>query len=226
MRTPRPHHVTSLLLLVLALVTAATGCGEPAADRGAGQEPTAPPTAEPVTTLPEAEPEEAPRPTPSAIAAGKRYERLVAAYTPVSVRINFLVAAETLRQDAVDSGAGEDVERERFGAVRVEVVRMREVLRRAAPRVARSPVGDADEQHVQQLMLTAIRARLRALAQLERALDALASDRVPDSRAQALVDLWRSTWDVSLRAAREATTSMQDARARLGLEPALEESIR
>ena len=37
---------------------------------------------------------------------------------------------------------------------------------------------------------------------------------------------WRASWDASLRATREATTTTQDALAELGLEPAREEALR
>lgn len=165
-------------------------------------------------------------PSRQAIAAGRRFEALVAAYTPVSTRINFLVAAETLRRDAVESAAGDDVERERFGAVRVEIVRMRVVLDQSRPRVAAVAVTDTDQQHVKDLMLAAIDARRRALARLEVALDHLGGVEEPDARASLLIERWEEGWNESLRLAREATTRMQDARARLRLAPALEESIR
>jgi hypothetical protein len=74
-------------------------------------------------------------------------------------------------------------------------------------------------------MVDSIDARLRAIAALARELDADASDTVGDSEVEALDDAWHSAWDDSLRSAREATTSMQDLRARLGLDPPREESI-
>jgi hypothetical protein len=144
----------------------------------------------------------------------------------VSRRVNFLVSAETLRQDAVLSRAGDKVELERFGAVRLEIGRMGRLLRQTRPRVAAAKVTTPDEQHVQDDMLAAIDARLRALTQLEVALDALGDDKVPASRDEELEDRWRASWDESLRLAREATTTMQDSRAMLGLEPGPEDGIR
>lgn len=164
-------------------------------------------------------------PSPAAIAQGRRFDALVAAYAPVSARTNFLVAAETLRRDAVDSGAGADVELERTGAVRVEINRMRGVLRTARPRVAAVPLTSDVQRRVQRHMLDAIDARIRSLAQLDAALDASAAE-LPDRVVEARFDAWRGSWDASLRAARIATTVMQAARAELGLVPAPEESIR
>lgn len=164
-------------------------------------------------------------PSPAAIAQGRRFDALVAAYAPVSARVNFLVAAETLRTDGVESGAGADVELERTGAVRVEVNRMRGILRAARPRVSAVPLTSDVQRRVQRHMLDAIDARIRSLAQLDAALDAVAAE-LPDRVVEARFDAWRSSWDASLRAARTATTVMQSARADLGLVPAPEESIR
>ena len=74
-------------------------------------------------------------------------------------------------------------------------------------------------------MLEAIDARLRSTGELTLALKAAgngSADTVVDTRWET----WRASWDASLRAAREATTTMQAAREELGLVPAPEESIR
>jgi hypothetical protein len=164
-------------------------------------------------------------PTPAARATDARFRALLREYAPVTARINFLVTAETLREDAVAARASEKTEFERYGSVRLEVLRMEPMLRGARSKVADVAVT-SEEQHVQDLMLEAIDARLRALGELKLALDASGAEETPASEAERLEDQWRASWDESLRAAREATTSMQDTRARLGLEPAPEDGIR
>lgn len=160
-----------------------------------------------------------------AAAIRRRLDALVAAYKPVSARINFLVSAETLRKDAVGSGAGEAIELERTGAVRVELRRMRSVLGDARSAIADVQVGSDVQQRIQRLLLQAVDFRLRSLGQLEAALDGLAGE-VGDSEIDARFEAWEESWDASLRAAREATTALQDERARVGLDPAPEESFR
>ena len=158
-------------------------------------------------------------------AISRRLDALVVAYSPISARINFLVSADTLRTAAVDSSAGVDVELERTGLVRVEIGRMRTVLAAARPKVAGVRASSNVQRRLQRLMLRAIDSRQLALDQLEFALDGVAGklgDRVVDER----FDRWRVSWNESLRAAREATTLLQDERARIGLEPSPEESIR
>lgn len=216
-----------LLAFALGAALVLSGCGE---GGSAGGE-IAPVVTQPSSEGPEVASDRvdadiAVQPTRAARAAGNRYDQLVRAYAPVSVRINFLVTAETLRADAVESGAAEAVEVERFGSVRLEIERMRPVLRRARQAVASVAVNGPDQQHVRDLMLAAIDARMRALGEHEVALGALANEEAPDSQVDALVDAWQASWDESVRYARDATTAMQDARARLGLSPALEESIR
>lgn len=220
MRARRRHSITMLATLLLF-----AGCSDEPAPRpgdapprpGAGREDEA---VEPVGE------DEAPVVPPARAAAIDRaFVGLVDAYADVSGRINFLVAAETLREDAVDSGAGEAVELERTGAVRVELRRLRAVLARTRPKVARARVSDEVQQRVQRLLLQAIDARTRALGQLEFALDGLAAE-VGDTVIDERFDAWRTSWDESLGATRAATTSMQDERARVGLEPAPEESFR
>jgi hypothetical protein len=164
-------------------------------------------------------------PTRAARAAARRFDVLVTEYAPVSARVNFLVTAETLRRDAVESGSGEDVELERTGQVRVELRRMRDVLAAARPNVAGANVSSEPQRQLQQLLLAAIDARRRSLVELDLALDAIATE-LADSVVDERYEAWDASWNESLRAARAATTLLQDRRARLGLEPALEESIR
>ncbi len=165
------------------------------------------------------------QPTRAARAAARRFDALVTTYAPVSARVNFLVTAETLRRDAVESGSGEAVELERTGQVRVELRRMRDVLAAARPNVAGANVSSEQQRQLQRLLLAAIDARLRSLVELDLALDAIAAE-LADSVVDERYDAWDASWNESLRAAREATTMLQDRRAQLGLEPALEESIR
>lgn len=165
-------------------------------------------------------------PTGQAIAMGLHFQALVNAYAPITARIDFLVAAETLRADAVDAGAGADVERERSGSVKIELDRLRRVLRAARPEVESVDVADENQRRVQQLMLLAIDSRTRALDELRAHLVAIPDETVGDREVERLEQRWRASWDASLRSARDATTRMQDSRQQLGLEPALEEAIR
>jgi hypothetical protein len=238
MRSFRRHLVLAMTIPLGALVLA--GCGG-AGDSGddassdsaaraaraaeAAAEDRASAVAE-ATTDDESGDEEVAAPTPAALASKARYENLVRAYAPVSSRVDFLVAAETLRRDAVVSRAGEKIERQRFGAVRVEIGRMAPILRRSRPLVAAANATTADEQHVQALLLDAIDARLRALTELEAALDALGDERTPASEDEQLEDRWRASWDESLRDTRGATTTMVDAYAQQGLPPAPEDRLR
>lgn len=220
-RRHRPH---LLLLLLVAPLLAACG-GDP--DRAPGGAVTVPE----VIVEQQEEDDRAdggavePVPTPAAIAQGARFDALIAAYAPVSARVNYLVTAETLRRDAVESGAGADVELERTGSVRVEVTRMRRLLRATRPRVVDVQLTSGIQRRVQRHMLDAIDARLRSLDQLDAALDSVAGA-LPDRTVEQRFRTWRSSWDDSLRAARTATTALQAARAELGLAPAPEESIR
>lgn len=227
--------IASVLLVALAVVgcggsdgAAGTGAGTSAkktsterATDGASPADTAPATTDDTSDAGKDEP-----PTQLEIAAGARYDALIAAYAPVTARVDFLTAAETLRADAVESGASSDIEKERSGVVKIEVVRLGKVLRAARPKVAAAAVDDEQQRRVRTLMLTAIDRRLEALRELSTMLAAVPDDTVGDSEVRRLRDQWRGSWDAALRAARDATTVMQDARAELGLEPALEESIR
>lgn len=169
---------------------------------------------------------EAATPTPAAVAAGARYDALAAAYAPITARVDFLVAAETLRADAVESGASSDIEKERSGVVKIEVVRLAKVLRAARPKVAAAGVDDETQRRVRTFMIVAIDRRLEALRQLSAMVAATPDDTVSDSEVRRLKEEWRASWDASLRAARDATTTVQDARGTLGLAPAPEEAIR
>jgi hypothetical protein len=220
----RSQPLVHVLLLLVATATFATACGDegPASTDVAKQATTA------TNSSGDVEDDDAAvvTPTRAAQASGRRLDALVATYAPVSARLNYLVAAETLRQDALDADAGKATIDERTGTVALEIRRMRMLLARVRPKLLASAVGSADEQHVQQLMLESIDARSRAVAFLERELAARADERVGDSVVKGLDDQWAGAWDESLRRAREATTSMQELRASLALEPAREEAIR
>jgi hypothetical protein len=159
------------------------------------------------------------------VAIGRRLDALLAAYAPVTARVNYLVSAETLRQDAIDSRAGQVIELERTGAVRLELRRMRALLQRTRPRLLDVQVDDEAQQQVRQSMQRAIDARLRAIEQLELALEGRAAE-VGATIVDQHFAAWRDAWGESVRAAREATTAMQVERARVGLEPGPEDSIR
>lgn len=217
-------------VLVLTLAVQAAGCGG-TGDAPGSSRPEAPanrsdtPREEDAQPAARAEPPVGATRSRGALAAGRAYGALLAAYAPVSARVNFLVTAETLRKDAVEAGASQDVFA-RTGAVRLEIPRMRKVLVRARPRLQRVPLTDDDQRLVQQRMLEAVDARLAALRGLEAMLAAVAAERVVDSRVEELEDQWRADWESSVRAARQATTALQEGRARVGLEPAPEEAIR
>lgn len=229
MRFATPHVLLPVLLLLLA--GAAAGCG---GDRpvSAGESRDAAPAktgageVEVPATIdePDATDEDAP-PTPAQLAVGRGFERLATAFAPVSARINFVVAAETLRVDAVDANAGDDIEEARAGVVRIEAERMKDVLAAARPDVAAVPVRTEAQQQVQQLLLEAIDVRTRAMGELLAAIQAQGQG-LGDSVITERTATWRASWDRSLRATREATTTTQNARAALGLEPAREEALR
>lgn len=222
----RPRPAIPHLVLVLAAAMLAAACGG-AGDSGSGGDDvaTTPAASEPVVEGEDAAAVARPVSRARANAIGRRLDALVAAYAPVTARVNFLVSAETLREDAEGSGSGEVVELERTGAVRVELRRMRAVLESARPKVAASAVDGPAQQLVRRRMLAAIDSRARALGELEFALDGLAGE-VGDTAVDQRFDAWDLSWNESLRAAREATTALQDERARVGLAPAPEEAIR
>lgn len=163
--------------------------------------------------------------TAASRALEQRFTALEQAYAPVTGRVSFLVAAETLRADAVDAGAGADVVAERAGSVRVEIRRLASVLARAhaAVRARRVSTGSIDAD-VRLLMLRAIDQRQLALRRLDSLLDAAAA--TTGAVDPALTERWRAAWDGSVRAAREATTRMQDARAEAGLPAGREDAVR
>lgn len=232
MRPPRrPSRVARVATcLVAAIVAVGCGADDPAPD----EQPTPPaPAREPMGPGAEDEQPEQDEDadeeavaTPQARATGRRLDQLVAAYQPVSTRASFLVAAETLRADAVANGTDSATERERTGVVTIEARRMLQVLRAARPRVAASPVTDIEQQHVQQLLLDAIDARVRAVRELEQTLVVFRDPEATDTRVEELEEQWQASWDEAVRGAREATTELQALRARLLLDPAPEEAIR
>ena len=227
------RHLAVRLLLALVVTVLLAGCGaqEPAARTVATTSEPAARDRAATTTADDSDDDDDDEdaivtPTPAALAADARYAALLRAYAPVTQRINFLVTAETLRTDAVSASAGDKLERERFGAVRIELRRMERILRKARVKVAEAKATPEAQEHVRDLMLEAIDARLRALGQLELALDAQRAKDTPASEVERLDEQWHASWDESLRAAREATTAMQESRALLGLEPAVEDGIR
>lgn len=165
-------------------------------------------------------------PGPRARRLDRRLNLLISAYAPASARVNFLAAAVILHRDAQQSGAGGAVQAERAGAVTVEARRMLEILMSTRAKVLAQPADDGISRRVQQGMLAALDARIRASRQLEASVAADLDPALGDTERERRAQLWRASWDASLRSAREATTAMQNARARLGLEPAPEESIR
>ena len=240
MRFADRHALAAALVLLVAILGA--GCGDDSTDTGgagrsttaeapASGTPTDPATASTTDADEDADDEVDPEadedaaPTPADRAAGRGLDRLAKAFEPVSDRINFLVAAETLRADAVDANAGEAIERERSGVVLIEAERMTDVLADARPRVAAVPVRTVAQQQVQQLLLGAIDIRSRAMGELTLAIKAQRTEQ-GDSVVKERFATWRASWDESLRATREAMTTTQDARAELGLVPAREEALR
>lgn len=159
------------------------------------------------------------------VASQRRLDALVAAYAPISTRVSFLVSAETLRADAVDSDAGDSVELERAGTVRMEIRRMRSGLRTARPKVLRVEVAGEEQRTVRQHLIDAIVARERALVHLERMLDAEGSAS-RETMAQSQKSAWKLAWQQSQRSAREALTIIQEQREELGLEPTPEGLVR
>ncbi len=156
---------------------------------------------------------------------GRELDDLAKAFAPVSARINFLVTAETLREDAVQSDTSKAAELERTGAVRLEARRLRTVLADARPAVANVETSGTTARNVQQLLLAAIDARARSLQLLESTLDGIAA-KVGDSIVDERFARYRAAWEESVRSTRDATTVVQEERARIGLEPALEEDLR
>lgn len=222
-------------LLALALMAAVIASGCDVGDDDGGTRRAAPET--PTSTASDAatkrddaddaaEPaERTPAQAREAIATGRALDQLAAVYGPVSARINFLVAADTLRRDAIETKADDAVLRERAGAVRVEVRRMRPLLVTAQRGLARLVAARPGVRRVQASLMAATAARLRALDRLEAVLDA-EGDELSNGEVDDLDTEFRIAWDESLRATREATTEVQEVRAALGLDPAPEEALR
>jgi hypothetical protein len=210
---------------------AATRPVEPAPRAGAADDAESPADAAPDTDADEASDDDAdPAPTRAAVGLGRRLDAFVAAYRPVTLRMNYLVAATRLRDEAISADASTPVLTARAGAVRVEIRRYQPVLETAQRAItARTAAGNA-ERRLQQQLLRGIEARSASLADLERSLnlDARqgAADSASDSVRKEADTRWRDGWDVSVRTAREALTFLQDTREDFLLAPAREESIR
>jgi hypothetical protein len=154
----------------------------------------------------------------------RELQALEAAFKPASSRINFVVAAETLRQAAIESPDNEAAIVTRSGVLRIEIRRYRVAATQAKTRlVAAAPSNDAAVRVRDDLQL-AIAARVRAIFRMQQMLDAAAQR--DNERAARLAVEWRSFWDESLRLTRSATTKGQAARAQSGLEPAEEGAFR
>ena len=166
------------------------------------------------------------RPGRVALARGRELDALVDAYAPVTTRASFLIAAETLRRDAIVDDAPSATIAERAGAVRLELRRSAAALATARRKVAAQPAVSPPARRLQALLLAGITARERSLVELKALLDADGSSTTTDERRATLRTTWRASWDASVRAARQATTTMQDARAAIGLDPGMEDSIR
>lgn len=215
-----------VLLLLLALV--ASGC-----DVGDGDGTNRTSSRDVVTTSTDRSPrqddeapsERTPQQAREAIATGRALEQLATTFAPVSARINFLVAADTLRRDAIETEADEATVRERSGLVRVEVRRMRPLLVTTSSSIRRMPVQQQPVRRVQAVLVAAAAARLRALDRLEAVLDAEGAD-LSDGEVDELDAEFQLAWGESVRATREATSLVQDIRSRLGLDPAPEEALR
>lgn len=162
----------------------------------------------------------------TAVARGAHLEALVVAYRPVTARASFVVAAETLRARARSAASPAAQLQQHARAVQGEIRASARVLVMARRAVAASPAPDAVVRRIQLLMLRAIGARARAIVQLGSLVRADAVPTTTNERRSALQNAWRQSWDASVRAARDATTVLQDARDVAGLQPAPEDSIR
>lgn len=220
----RTARLACMVIAAGLIMSVVAGCGS-SSDSTSSSAPSTSTTTTPSTTSSTEEERVVPL-ARAAIALGRRFDALVAAYAPVTARVNFLVTAETLRRDARSGNASDDVVAERTGAVRVEAQRMRGVLLRTRQRVAAVVVAQPQAREAQTLLLTAIDERRAAIDALDALLDAQADPTVGDSAREELDDTWRASWDAALRAARDATTLLQTSRDAAGLEPGLEEAIR
>ncbi|MBC7460333.1 MAG: hypothetical protein H7287_03125 [Thermoleophilia bacterium] len=223
---PRP--LTMCLLLAAAIALAGCGSGEP--NRPAKD----PPTTNQATTKAGDEAATAgddeqlapAAPGSAAVARGAQLDALVDAYGPVTTRASFLVAAETLRTHARTSDAPTEQAKEYAGAVRLELQHTSAALATARAKMLTQETPDLSVRRLQHLLLAAIAARTKAVADLRLLLVADATTEASHDRRVELRDAWRTAWNESVRSAREATTSMQDAREAVGLEPAPEDGIR
>lgn len=226
---PAPlRHLFLVALLCSVLLVA--GCG---GDDSTPSTPTSTDTPATTTVEPDVDPEseddaasDEPVPTRMQIGMGRRLDALVLAYRPVTLRMNYLVAAVQLRDDAVDGDASKAVVTERSGAVRVELRRLESVLTAARLQVARRSVATGPDRQLQRLLLAGIDARARAVRELERSLDVDADPEVGDTERTAADRTWRASWNDAVRFARTAMTLQQEARESANLEPAREDSLR
>ncbi|MCW2974142.1 MAG: hypothetical protein JWN72_2415 [Thermoleophilia bacterium] len=226
MQLPRPL----ILAVVLALACVLTGCGGGEGDAPATTTSTARSASPDTSATDDDAPsgDETPPATlgSAAVARGAQLDALLDAYAPVTTRASYVIAAETLRTHARSADASAAQVQAYAGAVRLELQRTSAVLAAAQSAVRAQATPDPSVRRLQQLMLGAIRARVEAVADLRRLLAADANPETPHDRRVVLRDAWHADWDASVRAARDATSSMQDARDAVGLEPAPEDGIR
>ncbi|MCW2960324.1 MAG: hypothetical protein JWM25_897 [Thermoleophilia bacterium] len=229
---PAPLRHPALLALLCAgllLLTACGGTETKRSDDSASTAPEATTTVEPdadLATDDEPPTDGEPVPTRMQIGLGRRLDALVLAYRPVTLRMNYLVAAVQLRDDAVDGDASKAVITERSGAVRVELRRLQSVLTAARVQVARRSIATGPDRQLQQLLLAGIDARARAVRELEVSLNVDADPEVGDTDRTAADRTWRASWNDAVRSARTAMTLQQDTREAANLEPAREDSLR
>jgi hypothetical protein len=159
--------------------------------------------------------------TQASLARGRELDALTAAWAPVTARVSAFTAAVTLAADAVTSGEQPLVlEQRRIALVRERAALSQALASSATPLQRASDAATGDAVLVAALLEQSRAARTRAIAQLDlRSAEALVltlADAAP----------WRTSWDTSVRAAREATAAVQQQRASAGLAPAPEEAIR
>lgn len=171
-----------------------------------------------------------PKQARAVIAIGRSLDDVADAYAPVSVRVSFLVAADTLRRYAIEGDRDAALVRARTGAVRVEITRTRALLARSARVLSQLSIRDFRVRRIRAQLLTAITDRTTALDRLLIVLEAQADPRSSDDPEHLSVEdaerAFRTSWDASVRAARDATAANQALREALGLEPAPEEAFR
>lgn len=165
-------------------------------------------------------------PGSAAVARGAQLDALVDSYEPVTAEASSLVAAEALRTYARTNDAPKEQVEQYAARVNVELQRTSVALAAARQRVAAQATPNPSVRRMQQLLLEAITARATSVVKLKRLVIADADPLTTHERRVALRDAWRAAWDSSVRAGREATTSMQDTREALGLAAGPEDGIR